>query len=70
MEDKNIFVPLGGERMRRGGAGCVRGDEMRMQEFFFFLFFVAVNVCAFLGCLCTSEIATALPFGAKLPGKM
>jgi len=29
MEDKNISVPLGGERMERGGAEHVCGDEKK-----------------------------------------
>lgn len=60
MEDKNIFVPLGGERIRKGGAGCVCmnvcGDGMRMQGVFSYFF--AVSVYVFLVCLCTSETAT------------
>lgn len=48
MEDKNISVPLGGERTRTGGAGCavcmtVCKNRARMQEFLSFV------------CLCTSE---------------
>lgn len=53
MEDKNIFLPLGGEGMRMGGAGCMRahvcGEETRMEEFFFCEW---VHVSGPFVCLC------------------
>lgn len=70
MEDKNIFVPLGWERMRVGGAGGVRAWMcVEMKQKVFFVFF-SVNV--FLVCLCVCARARLQQwhrFWAKLPGK-
>lgn len=56
MEDKNILVPLGGERMRKGGAEWVCAWRWNKDVRALLLFV-----------LCVSQIAAA-SFWAKLPG--